>query len=58
MAIRVGTTDIERIPGCSAVYVGRDKVWPVPYLEIEPQIIWLTPWAQNDVLSNTSWQVE
>lgn len=59
MAIKVGTTDITDVPGCEAVYVGSDKVWPVfvPYLEIDPEIIWLTPWALNDVLSNTDWNV-
>lgn len=58
MAIKIGTTDIVDIPGYSAVYVGRKKVWPVPYLDIEPKIVWMTTWAENDVLSNTSWNVE
>lgn len=30
-----------------------------PYLEIEPEIIWLIDWgADNDVLSNTHWKVD
>lgn len=30
-----------------------------PYLEIEPEIIWLADWgATNDVLSNTHWNVD
>lgn len=29
-----------------------------PYLEIEPDIIWLTDWSsENDVISNTLWNV-
>lgn len=28
-----------------------------PYLEIEPTVIWLVPWAMNDVSSNTHWNV-
>lgn len=31
----------------------------VPYLEIEPEIIWVVDgWAANDVLSNTRWNVD
>lgn len=30
-----------------------------PYLEIEPETIWLSDWgATNDVLSNTHWNVD
>lgn len=30
-----------------------------PYLEIEPDLIWIYDWeAQNDVLSNTDWNVQ
>lgn len=60
MAIKIGSQDINELPGISKVYVGSDLVWPVyvPYLEIQPEVIWLIPWAQNDVLSNTSWNVE
>lgn len=28
------------------------------YLEISPDVIWLVPWALNDVLSNTSWNIQ
>lgn len=30
-----------------------------PYLEIEPEIIWLADWgATNDVFSNTHWGID
>ncbi len=30
-----------------------------PYLEIEPDMIWLTDWsAENEVISNTLWNVD
>lgn len=30
----------------------------VPYLEIEPEMIWVNPWGTNEVLSNTHWTIE
>lgn len=58
--IKVGVKEVQNIPGIERVYVGETEVWPVfvPYLEISPEIVWLTPWALNDVLSNTNWIVE
>ena len=29
-----------------------------PYLEIEPEILWIADWGTNDVYSNTHWQVD
>ena len=29
-----------------------------PYLEIDPEVLWLTDWGLNDVYSNTNWIVE
>lgn len=56
MAIKLGDKDVE-VPGIAKVYWGAQLVYPVPYLEIEPEVIWLIPWAENDVLSNTNWNV-
>lgn len=56
--IREGGKDIVDVPGFSKVYSGADLVWPAYYLDISPEIVWLTPWAENDVYSNTSWNIE
>lgn len=60
MAIKVGDKDVNMGGGIAAVYAGESKVWPVfvPYLEIEPQILWVNDWGTNDVYSNTDWLVE
>lgn len=29
-----------------------------PYLEIEPEIIWVADWGTNDVYSNTHWNID
>ena len=61
MAIRIGSEEIQDMGGgIAAVYAGESKVWPVfvPYLEIEPQILWVNPWGTNDVLSNTDWIID
>lgn len=35
---------------------GVDVLWAgQKYLEISPELIWLSPSAENDVLSNTNW---
>lgn len=44
-------------------YLGEVLVFdkrPAPYLEIEPELIWVYPdWsAYNDVYSNTTWNVQ
>ena len=36
---------------------GGAVLWERAYLEITPILIWLTPSALNDVLSNTNWQI-
>ena len=58
--IKIGTKEIKEIPGIERVYVGSTEVWPcfAPYLEIHPEVIWLTPYASNDVLSNTDWNID
>ena len=36
-----------------------DITHPIPYLEIEPTIVWvLDGWTSNDVYSNTTWNVD
>lgn len=32
-------------------------VWEKAYLEITPTLVWLSPSALNDVLSNTDWTI-
>ena len=62
-AERVGGMDasIERVGGMSCRFslICSTGVVP-PYLEINPEIIWVfTDWsAQNDVYSNTHWNVD
>ena len=60
MPIKVGNKDVKSIPGVKKVMVGDTEVWPGfhPYLDIEPKILWVTPYGTNDVLSNTDWRVE
>lgn len=44
------------------IHCAFSKVKEIPpsafYLEISPETIWLVPWALNDVLSNTSWNIQ
>lgn len=56
MAIKLGDKDVD-LPGMAKVYLGDQLVYPVPYLEIEPETIWLIPWATNDVMSNVDWTI-
>lgn len=32
-------------------------LWERAYLEIRPTVIWLSPSAENDVMSNTNWNI-
>ena len=32
-------------------------LWEKPYMEIRPTLVWLSPNAMNDVLSNTNWNI-
>lgn len=41
----------------SRIVAGGAVIWERPYLDISPELIWLTPSALNDVLSNTEWNV-
>lgn len=36
---------------------GGVTLWERAYLEITPTVVWLSPSALNDVLSNTNWQI-
>ena len=68
MSVKLGDIAIRDIP-LGDVPVGRaylgdvlvfDKGPAAPYLEIAPELIWVYPdWsAQNDVYSNTTWNVQ
>lgn len=41
----------------SRISRGVVTLWERAYLEIRPTIIWLSPSAENDVLSNTDWNI-
>ena len=68
MSVKLGNIAIGEIPlgdvPIGRAYLGEvlvfDKRPTAPYLEIEPEIIWVYPdWsAQNDVYSNTTWNVQ
>lgn len=49
--ISIPEGDVRRIVAGGAV------IWERPYLDISPELIWLTPSALNDVLSNTDWTI-
>ena len=36
---------------------GGVTLWERAYLEITPTVVWLSPSALNDVLSNTDWTI-
>ena len=44
---------------CKVYYTCSVDIGGKPYLEIEPEIIWvLAGWSSNDVYSNTTWHVD
>lgn len=67
MSVKLGNIAIQEIP-LGDVPIGRGYLGDIlvyqkrqpPYLEIEPEIIWVYPdWsAYNDVYSNTTWNVQ
>lgn len=67
MSLKLGNIAIQDIP-LGDVRIGRAYLGDVlvyrrgeeqPYLEIEPEIIWVVPdWAvDNEVFSNTTWNI-
>lgn len=68
MSVKLGNIAIQEIPlgdvPIGRAYLGEvlvfDKRPAAPYLEIEPEVIWVYPdWsAYNDVYSNTTWNVQ
>lgn len=67
MSVKLGDIAIQDIPlgdvPVGRAYLGDVLVFdkrPAPYLEIEPELIWVYPdWsAHNDVYSNTTWNVQ
>lgn len=67
MSVKLGNIAIKDIPlgdvPIAKAYLGDVLVYRkgdvAPYLEIEPEIIWVVPdWAvDNEVFSNTTWNI-
>lgn len=43
---------------CTLTFTSDSAPLPEPYLEIEPEVLWLTDWGGfNNVYSNTDWNI-
>lgn len=52
IAITIPEGAVKKVVSGVKVLWGEQK-----YLKISPELIWLSPSAENDVLSNTDWQI-